>query len=362
MKECSINFGLCASFLCAWLFTASLANAQTEMRTWTSSKGTKIEAELLEYENGRAKLQRPNGSTVLVRDSQLSEEDVAFLRQYAEKNDKSDKADKTESDATAEALPPGLKLQIQGISVYKELPKTEPNRRGMFFTQARSSGTTLSFLLSNEIEERTLIRLDEEESSLVSMTDSQKKSLLKQKSGLLGSMGMFGAGPNPVSSSNEDPLGDWIAVDFYAPELPSKGSQFVDIQGKIVVVSGTGEKDTEFKDISLDGKGSFTASGTKVTVKKSDQSFFGGEMKMLIEVTTKGRLDSVFAYTFLNEKGEEIEFQEAGQMWGGIGKNFTITENFALSEKVDKLTIVVSEYETLETLEVPVRAKVDLGQ
>jgi len=55
-------------------------------RTWTSTSGSKIEADLAGFENGVAILKKANGSELKVKVQQLSEEDQVFLKEELKKN------------------------------------------------------------------------------------------------------------------------------------------------------------------------------------------------------------------------------------------------------------------------------------
>jgi len=67
--------------LCALVgFVCCFQTVSAEIRTWTSSSGTTIEAELVRVEAGRAVLRSADGKEVAISLSKLSAEDQAFLQ------------------------------------------------------------------------------------------------------------------------------------------------------------------------------------------------------------------------------------------------------------------------------------------
>ena len=71
---------LCGALLV--LLAASAAQAQADLRTWTSADGThKTEANFLDYQNQRVQLQKADGQQLALPLSALSKEDREYVRQ-----------------------------------------------------------------------------------------------------------------------------------------------------------------------------------------------------------------------------------------------------------------------------------------
>ena len=323
-------------------------------KIWTSSDGRTLEAELVEYKDGVAKLQRPNGTVVSVKKEQLSQADQDFLENL--------------SQTEPPSLPLEVKMEPHAISIAKKMPHGEESHMmwGM-----DHEGTRITLLV--QVSDYSIVALDEEASRLTRFSDDKNTDLLKTDSGTGGIMGNLMGGMMGNMEPNQPPIqarmmrnttGKQIFIDCSAPNCPAPGTQTITLEGRIILQCGQGVKMTEHKNVPLDGSGKFTAGGVSVAIKKEESGGFGNtfggmgqEMKMRISFTSNKPLDGVISYTFLDTNGNEIEWQDGGWM----GTNQTHTEYFSLAEEVDSLTIQLEEYETIETITLPVSLKVGLG-
>jgi len=331
------------------LFAVHGAAQESKMRTWTSTQGSTIEAELVKYENGVATLRNQNGRTLSVKITQLSRPDQDFLNQL--------------SAGTDSAVPSGKPpYEIVCVMVGKPLPSKDENHAHML---SWSVGTTISLLVRSD--DLTIIGLDDKASKMISFVDEKKNDLMKsaQRPQQMGMNMFITFEPSSVSCHNVDYEGKWAIVQFSAPNPPAAGSQFVTLKGNIALRAGTGSIVTEHKDIDLSGKGQFKAGNAVITVKKRDSNsgmrmtFMGvsDDISKQIALEAKGDLDSIKKFSFFNSQGEEIESRSTGSMSGGGNSSLY----FELVEDVETITIKTDAYEKLETIRIPVSLETGIG-
>ena len=330
-------------FLSVFLLFAVRGGAQeSKMRTWTSSQGTTVEAELMEYQNGIAKLRNKEGKTISVKASQLSQADQNFLNQ---------------SPTPAKTVNgPGGKqpsFEVVGVTVAKPLPPQE----GHHDTMLRwNDGTTISLLVRSD--SLSIIGLDEEESKVISFVDEKKNDLMKSSGKQEQWQGKnFFRPTEPVSCPAVDSEGKWALVVFHAPNPPAADCKLVTLKGEIVLRAGSGSTTTEHKEIDLAGKGQFKAGDAAITVKKEADTGMMGDFKMKITLESKDALDMVKEFSFFNSQGKEIGSQYAGS--GYMGDTNIIY--FWLAEDVKTITIKTDVYEKFETIRIPVSLETGIG-
>lgn len=337
-----------------------ISSVTAETRTWTSRQGTPIEATLVEFTEDAVKLKKPDGTVMTVKPSQLSQADRDFLSKQKENAVRPAASEDNSSDT---------KIEVFAVSVSKEIPQSENKDGQPPMTRMRMGsqpGTTVSFLIPSPKGAEALGLADE--AKIEKFVDENKTDLLvkaKPKALFSGMTTMFGGAVNdsPLSENQIDDDGRWMIVDCFAPNRPAPGSKTVRVEGMLVLRYGKGSKTSEHKNIPLDGKGKFSVAGETITVVKSKNKPFNfpgsnrPEMKQTITLSSKKPLDSFFSITFYDSKGKEIEFNQS--MNGSM--NDTFFENYDLAVEVDSLSIEVEEYETIETVKIPVSQTVGLG-
>lgn len=346
----------------AVILTASILFAET--RTWTSHKGKTIEAELVEFKDESAKLKKADGTVLDIRLDQLSKADQKFL---AQKNTVP-KSAASASETALEKSSSDTKLDVFAVAVMKEIPQKETS--GVHRTvmhMGPQPGTTVSFLIPSPEESSVLSLADD--SKIDKFVDEKKTDLLaveKKKGNMLSGM-IFGmpGDESPLHEKQVDEDGEWIIVDCHAPKRPVADSNALRIEGKIALRYGKGSKTSKHENVPLGGKGKIVVAGQTITVKKSPQkpfqmNFPGSDqtpMKMTVILSSKAPLDSFFSITFLDAKGEEIEFRQGMSGWMGDEH----MEHYDLAEEVGSVSIEIEEYETIETVVIPVAQSIVLG-
>ncbi|MFP6886035.1 MAG: SHD1 domain-containing protein, partial [Opitutales bacterium] len=75
------------------LFLATAVAASAEIRTWTSSSGSTLEAELVEYANRTVVLKTAKGRRVVLPIQKLAQEDQVRATQWADEQEKNKPTD-----------------------------------------------------------------------------------------------------------------------------------------------------------------------------------------------------------------------------------------------------------------------------
>lgn len=334
---------------CAFAFVF-LFIVVAEARIWTSTSGAKIEAEFVEIKNGVVVLKREDGKTGSIKLELLSQDDLDFLIKNGHIE---------ESAGPAAGNPGDTKIELLSISVAKPAPRDPGDDRHVFSGQPE--GTNISLFIAPK--DTTIISLDSETSKITSFTDEKQTDLMKKKP-VQGGMMTFGAGP--ISTKFFESGSPNIMVDFNGPQRPAAGAQKIRLRGTVVLVCGKGSVKSEHKNISLDGKGSFTVDGNKITIKKSEGNGFGFSMgddaaKMSISLTSAKPTDAIKSIRFLNASGKEIKSTSTGSMSGGFMNSKTYEKYYDLSEEVNAVTIEVEAFEGTEKLQIPVDIETGLG-
>lgn len=338
------KFTLLSAFFAVFMLVAVYATAQdSEMRTWTDTKGNAMKAELVEFTNGVAVLRNAKGKTTRIKIAQLSQTDQDFL----------DAADAPATDEPAGKQP----YEVLGISIIKPTPGQE----GGFH-----DGTTITLLVRSL--DLAIVTVDEEASRVTTFVDEKKNDLLDPEY-----KGKYVARRQDIGDGRK-----WVTINFRVPNTPATGCKTVTLKAEIVLKVGGGSVVEEHKNIPLSGKGKFKIGKTTVTVKKGEASrsgienLFSGIFNMEkpedakdkkstpIILETNGSFDIIKKFTFLNDKGEEIESRWSGSSCSNMMEHHE-EHYYTLAEEVESVTIKTDAYEKLETLRIPVSVDVGVG-
>jgi len=128
------------------LFLATIVVASAEIRTWTSSSGSTLEAELVEYANRTVVLKTAKGRRVVLPIQKLAQEDQVRATQWADEQEKKRPADpfaplggKKPGKKAAASLKPGLA---------ELLPENLLDSSGKEVSRDQLAGKTVGFYFS----------------------------------------------------------------------------------------------------------------------------------------------------------------------------------------------------------------------
>lgn len=227
-----------------------------------------------------------------------------------------------------------------------EIKKPEPGRDERFAAQ---EGITVKVFIPQP--ERFIIGVDQKQSKLTSFVDDTRTDLSKAR----GSNGFKQDFLSPFNEVTKD--GHGIKLDLRAPQPPAPGARSIQIRAKVALRVGSNERKQEIKHVNL-AESKISLAGMNVTVKRAkDQPW--GDYKMSVTLSANRPQDCIRKLSFVGPDGKEIKSGAISRssFSFGSGGNWDVT--YGLGAVVDKATIRVEYFDTVEVVSVPL--DVDLG-
>ncbi len=121
------------------LFLSSTLSLSAELRTWTSTKGSTLEAELVDFANRTVVLKSSAGRRITLSLDKLSEEDQLIVTEWASKQKITKTAKPAEKESASSELKPGLA---------DLLPETILDSKGKEVSRNQLAGKVVGFYFS----------------------------------------------------------------------------------------------------------------------------------------------------------------------------------------------------------------------
>jgi hypothetical protein len=86
-----------------------------------------------------------------------------------------------------------------------------------------------------------------------------------------------------------------------------------------------------------------------------------GEAKLRVTLENKTGFDAIRSIVFLDAQGNEIKTEQMGSSRAGFNDEFTYGQSYGLPDKVDSVTLKISYFEKVESIEIPLDLKVSVG-
>ncbi len=332
------------------LMMGSVAAASAGVRTWTDRSGTHhIEAELVNVENGKVQLKRPDGSSLTISIDKLSQADQEFVT--------------SQSAGAVAANGAGAEsrsvVKLVGLSVGKAPPKAEPEAGAKskpsfpeMMVGRLPIGTVLVLWVADLRGQ--IIRLDDQASRIVTFTDDKDTNLLTEK--------VAGAFPPPLSAQIREEDHRCI-VEVLSSRTPAPEAVRITLKATIVLRCGMGEKTTEHKDLSLKTGGDFPLGSATVKIKKG-QGFTGfgsTAAKTTVSLSSDQPFDAMKGVMFIGPNGDAINNHQGFSSSAGFAGHMTYQRDYGLDQAVDTITLKLTEFEKVEVVNVPVVVETGLG-
>lgn len=211
-------------------------------------------------------------------------------------------------------------------------------------------GTSLAILVHQP--SGGLISFDSDASKIESFTDDKGKDLLKSSSD-------FGMPALPMSPDfSED--GKAVIIEVNGGQTPAKGATSLNVKGKLIFKAATQKKSYTHKDLELKADAKVNAGPIEMTIGRAGKPEWGEE-PLEIVLQAKKRLDEIASIRFLDADGKEIESSPSGSMTMAFGDDVSVERSYALTKKVDKVTVEISYWTDMKDLEVPLDLTASLG-
>lgn len=155
--------------------------------------------------------------------------------------------------------------------------------------------------------------------------------------------------------------GSAAIVDISGDKPLARGAEAIVAKGavQLAVASKTDAKRSKLVEVK---KGSKVNLGEKFVFEISDAGKPDwGEDPLSITLKINRDIPEVAKVRFFDEKGEQIEADQAGSSRGGFFRKVTVTRDFNLKRKVGKVFVEMDIWTDLEEKSVPFDLKVGVG-
>jgi hypothetical protein len=244
----------------------------------------------------------------------------------------------------ADDKPKSSKVTAHPTGLYIRKPLPPKKKEAFFFTP---NGTTLDVTLA--APSKFVVGIDEKASKLESFTDD-KKTKLDTSTG-------FGMQPWLSSYPQISPDGDECTVQLSARTAPAKGASKVLVKATVVINCGKEEKTSDKKEIATKLNTEAKVGAYTVKVTQEGNQFSGGQ----ISIFSNAR--DLKSAEFFDDKGKEIKILGnpfRGSTFTGPGK-MQHSLSYFLPKKLDKVTVKVTYFNKIESVNVPLDLSVGLG-
>ncbi|HTI99981.1 MAG TPA: hypothetical protein VL527_13960 [Dongiaceae bacterium] len=245
---------------------------------------------------------------------------------------------------------PGWKVAVAGLRV------VAPNQKDNLRAFSWSPGTTVALLIT--APQGKIVSMDQEGSSLTAFTDDQGKNLLAGHS----EDHFFQNGFQMMSSFSDDDSSATKLVEASASEAPTPGALRLHLTGKLMVQTAAQTATLTAENVELKPGTQFQLGKLALTVSSTGLAaggFSGNGMEVSLRANQD--LSSVAKLEFFDEKGNSIEADRSGNSSFSTGSLISVTWNYSLKQKVDKVKIVATCWTDLKTETVPVDVTTGVG-
>lgn len=194
---------------------------------------------------------------------------------------------------------------------------------------------------------KTLIQLD---------TSGSKYTLTDNKGQALKPATAFG-GKTPYFETNFSNNRTTLTCKLGSPTPPSRGAQYVHLQGELKVICAGGRETSPIVDLPANKGGEVKVGPITFKLADSKQMLENGKSMRLVrlEVGRSGHL--IEKLEFVDASGKPVEVKPAGWMtFNGIE-----SRDYHLDAKISKLQMRVTYYTQTEPVVVPLDLKVGVG-
>lgn len=245
--------------------------------------------------------------------------------------------------------PSPVKVEAVGLHVNKAPHQGDPE---LAPNMEPAPGTEIAVLLA--LAEGGIIKLDERKSKVSKIADDKGTNLLAAKP--------------PKESFFSGPLSSFpkftkdrkaCIVEFQAHACPAAGSKEVQVEATIVLSVGQGQEVVKQEKVEAKKGAGFKAGAASFKITEAGKNDFGDDpMKLSLE--SKDGL-KVAKMRFLDAAGKEIESRLGSHGSMSFGADATYSWDYTLKQMVPGMTVEVTLWKKVESIEVPVKLTVSLG-
>lgn len=259
--------------------------------------------------------------------------------------------------AVLAAPPEGMKIEVVGLQISKPLPM-KPKKDERFPQMPSGSmfgppGTTIHFFLTDA--KRDVLDV-EDDGWKVSVTDDKGIDLAATED---NDKRRFRFNGSPVSIRDAKHHGGKI-LELDVPNRPSSGAGKVILRGDVDLRCGIGEEVVELKGVALKAKTPVTAGPAVFAIEKAEEQDFG-DVKFVLHLKSNKPFDVIREIEFLDADGKPVEHEGMGTSKFSFAGKTQYSRSIGLHKKVDKATLRIKHYESIETVKLPLDMEIDVG-
>jgi hypothetical protein len=213
-------------------------------------------------------------------------------------------------------------------------------------------GTTVSASLT--LSAGKIVKLNQEESKLVSFTDDKGTDLTAGPQ----SQDPFNK-PGISFQSSEDGKAETI-FDMKASGQPAKGATTLNISGTVNAQIAGATKQFTVENLEMKTNVSFTLGDLPVMISEvgtNRNAWMAKEYKYSVTFSSLRDMDCISSLEFFDAQGNKIESRKSS--WGGGFMGYMM--QFDLKQNVDHAKIVATCWQDLKTVDVPIAIKTGVG-
>jgi hypothetical protein len=238
-------------------------------------------------------------------------------------------------------------IKVAGIRIVAPAPDGKPGSSGAFFSPPGVTVTAIVQPLAGKI-----VSINQSDSKLDTFTDDKGTDLMATKS-----EDPFNKPGINMAKVNEGGIS--ANVDFQAAGLPAKGATVLNISGKLSVKVATGTRQFAVESVDIKTNASFTCGDLplKISAAGFSKGMFSSKEEFSATFSSTQDLDGISTLEFFDAQGGKIEARKSS--WGGGLGNYFVEYVFKTS--LDHAKIVVTCWQDLKTVEVPIFVKTGVG-
>ena len=253
------------------------------------------------------------------------------------------------SALTQETTTARTKVEAVGLSVHKA-PYQGDKELGPGMNPA--PGIAVSVLVA--VEEGGIIKLDERKSRISKFADDKGSDLLAAQP----AKDSFSAGPIGAFPKYSKDRKAFV-VELQAHACPVPGAKSLQIEGSLALTLGKDQEVVKQEKVEARKDVTFKAGSASFKITQAGKNDFGDD-PMRISLESKDGL-KIAAIRFLDPAGKEIESHLGSRGSMSFGGDATYSWDYTLKQMVPNVTVEVTLWKKVETLQVPLKLSVSLG-
>ena len=199
---------------------------------------------------------------------------------------------------------------------------------------------------------KPLLSVDTEQSKLVRFRDDKGTDLAK------GASKGFFFWVSKRSSFGDAPK-DACVLEFQTKGLPAKGAGRIELVAEVAMRSASGTASAQ-QEVKLKEGAKISCGPVPMFLSSVDDSEFDGS-EVTVQVSAKEPMDAVKEIEFLDAQGAPMKAESMGSSSFGFGGKKTYSRAFGLPSRPKSLTVKVTYFREVETVQVPVKLSLGMG-